>query len=263
MPTPLDIFLTPVALTCISIYAMLMLWEHLRPARRLPIMPYWQVRGLAAFVLYFLVSSYLPMLWDTTLAQYRLLEVSHWPVGLQTLFGLLTYELALYCWHRTMHNTDWLWRSFHQLHHSSERHDTYGAFWFSPLDMAGFTFIGSFALIVLAGVGAEAAMQVLYITFFLAVFQHANIRTPQWLGFFIQRPESHALHHGRGVHRYNYADLPVFDILFGTFRNPAEHTITGFYHGASKRVGDMLLWRDLNPPPYRKPVHIIGDAVSP
>jgi sterol desaturase/sphingolipid hydroxylase (fatty acid hydroxylase superfamily) len=252
MPTPLDILLNPVALTCIGIYAMLMLWEYLQPARRLPVVPYWQLRGLVAFVLYVLVSSYLPMLWDATLAQYRL----------QALFGLLTYELALYWWHRTMHDTDWLWRSFHQLHHSAERLDTYGAFWFSPLDMVGFTFVGSFALVVVAGVGAEAAMLVLYATFFLTVFQHTNIRTPTWLGYVIQRPESHALHHGRGVHRYNYADLPVFDMLFGTFRNPAEHCITGFYHGASKRIGDMLLWRDLNPPPYRKPLHTVVNTIN-
>lgn len=257
MPTPLAILTNPVALTLMGIYVGLMLWEFLKPARRLPVVPNWQVRGVVSFLIYVLVSSYLPMLWDTTLAQYRLLEISHWPVSLQTLAGLLTYELTLYWWHRTMHNTDWLWRSFHQLHHSAERLDTFGAFWFSPLDMLGFTFVGSFSLVMVCGVGAEAAMNVLYLTFVLSIFQHMNVRTPQFLGYFVQRPESHAMHHGRGVHRYNYADLPVFDMLFGTFRNPANHVTTGFYHGASRRVVDMLLFRDLNPPPYRKPLNTV------
>lgn len=145
-----------------------------------------------------------------------------------------------------MHASDRLWRSFHQFQHSAERLDTYGAFWFSPMDMVGFTFVSSLALTLILGVSAEAAVLVLYLTFFLAVFQHANIRTPRWLGYFVQRPESHSRHHGRGVHRDNYSDLPVFDLIFGTFSNPSMHRENGFFEGASNRVVDMLLWRDLN-----------------
>jgi sterol desaturase/sphingolipid hydroxylase (fatty acid hydroxylase superfamily) len=55
------------------------------------------------------------------------------------------------------------------------------------------------------------------------------------------------VHHARGIHHYNYADLPVIDLLFGTFRNPREHAhATGFWHGASTRVVDMLLLRDVS-----------------
>ena len=83
----------------------------------------------------------------------------------------------------------------------------------------------------------------------LATFQHANVRTPRWLGYLVQRPEMHTVHHARGIHHHNYADLPLIDLLFGTFRNPAgyEHA-TGFWHGASARVGDMLLLRDVSRP---------------
>jgi sterol desaturase/sphingolipid hydroxylase (fatty acid hydroxylase superfamily) len=249
MPNPIDIFLNPVALTCLAIYASLILWEQVLPARKLPVVPYWQVRGLSAFVAYFLLSSYLPLMWDATLAQYRLFDMSALSVWAQVLAGVLAYEFVLYWWHRTMHKVAWLWRGFHQMHHSAERLDTFGAFWFSPLDMTGFTFVSSFALTLLLGVGVEAAVLVLYITFFLGVFQHTNVRTPQWLGYFVQRPESHSRHHGKGIHRDNYADLPLFDLLFGTFHNPARHLDTGFYHGASRQVVDMLLWKDLNAAP--------------
>lgn len=77
------------------------------------------------------------------------------------------------------------------------------------------------------------------------MFQHANIRTPRWLGYLIQRPESHAVHHGRGIHRYNYADLPLWDIIFGTFRNPETATgEVGFYRGGVlEAVVDALLPR--------------------
>jgi hypothetical protein len=41
----------------------------------------------------------------------------------------------------------------------------------------------------------------------------------------------------------------VFDMLFGTFRNPADFEMeTGFYQGASARVADMLLFRDVSRP---------------
>jgi len=76
-------------------------------------------------------------------------------------------------------------------------------------------------------VSTEAAVLVLYLTFFLAVFQLANIHPPQWLGYFVQRPESHSRHHGRRIHRDNYSDLPVFDLIFGTFSNPSMHQENG------------------------------------
>jgi sterol desaturase/sphingolipid hydroxylase (fatty acid hydroxylase superfamily) len=82
------------------------------------------------------------------------------------------------------------------------------------------------------------------------MFQHANIKTPRWLGYIVQRPESHCVHHERGVHRFNYSDLPLWDMVFGTFRNPAEwRGEAGFYKGASSRILAMLLGRDVSTPP--------------
>ncbi|HSK13759.1 MAG TPA: sterol desaturase family protein, partial [Phnomibacter sp.] len=125
----------------------------------------------------------------------------------------------------------------------------YGAFYFSPLDMIGFTVLGTVCFSLILGLPPQAITFILLITNFLSIFQHSNIRTPTWLGYIIQRPESHALHHGKGVHGFNYSDLPLFDILFGTFRNPGEFVPeTGFYLGASERVADMLLFRDVSEP---------------
>lgn len=63
----------------------------------------------------------------------------------------------------------------------------------------------------------------------------------------IQRPESHTYHHARGIHKMNYSDLPLFDILFGTFYNPQKFEYeTGFYHGASARIPEMLMFREIS-----------------
>lgn len=259
MPTPIEILLDPVSLALIALYLGLMLWEALWPGRRLPAVRGWKLRGLLAFGLFFYLSSYLPLLWDDWLASYQLFDLSGLGVAGGTLAGLLIYELGVYAWHRTMHRSNLLWRVFHQMHHSAERLDSFGAFYFSPADMLGWTLLGSLCLSLLVGVEPQAATLILLLTSFFSIFQHANIKTPRWLGYLIQRPESHTVHHGRGVHGYNYSDLPVIDLLFGTLRNPSGYEYeTGFYQGASARVGEMLLGRDVSEP---KPEPV--PAVSP
>jgi sterol desaturase/sphingolipid hydroxylase (fatty acid hydroxylase superfamily) len=265
VPSPLDLLLDPVSLTVFALYAALMLWEALAPARRLPAVSGWHVRGFAAFAGYFFLSSYLPLLWTEQLAQFRLFDLT----GLGTLggaaAGLLVYEAGVYAWHRSMHGSGTLWRSFHQMHHSAERIDTFGAFWFSPLDMIGWTALSSLSLTLVVGITPEAATLVLYATTFLGVFQHANIRTPRWLGYIVQRPESHSHHHGRGVHAKNYSDLPVFDLLFGTLNNPRAGSFAaenGFYHGASARVWEMVQLRDVSHPPQHEAVSTIATPAA-
>lgn len=251
MPNVLQLLLDPASLVVFALYAGLILWEAIAPARPLPRVPGWRWRGLAAFAAYFLLSSYLPFLWADALAPYRLVDLSGPGTAEAAVAGVLAYEALAYVWHRSMHRFAWLWRGLHQMHHSAERLDTFSAFWFSPLDTAGWTALFSLAL-ALVGLNAEASAWVLFATTFLVVFQHANLRTPRWIGYVVQRPESHSHHHERGAHARNYADLPVFDLLLGTFHNPEDFAdATGFYEGASRRVLDMLAFRDVSEPPGR------------
>ncbi|MGQ0836527.1 MAG: sterol desaturase family protein [Gammaproteobacteria bacterium] len=246
MPTPLEILLDPVSLTVLALYGALISLEALFPARQLERVKGWRTRGLIAFGVYFFLSSYLPLFWNEHLARFQLLDLSALETWSGALVGLLSYEAAVYLWHRSMHTSDRLWRAFHQMHHSAERLDTFGAFWFSPQDMIGFTALFSLCLTLIVGLSPEATTLVIYATTFFNVFQHANIRTPRWLGYVVQRPESHSCHHQRGVHANNYSDLPLFDLLFGTFRNPKDFaTEQGFYEGASARVFDMVRLRDV------------------
>jgi len=246
MPTPLQILLDPVSLTVLGLYALLILTEALFPARPLPRVRGWKTRALVVFIFYFILSTYLPLFWDETLVRYQLFNLESLNPLVGAGIGMLIYELLVYVWHRTMHRVHWIWRAFHQMHHSAERVDSYGAFYFSPLDIFGFTFLASLSLTIVAGLSAQAVTYFLYATTFLGVFQHMNIRTPQWLGFIVQRPESHSVHHGRGIHQYNYSDLPLFDILFGTFRNPKDFVSeSGFYDGASAKLSQILVFKDI------------------
>ena len=243
MPTPLEILLDPVSLYILAMYALLMIWEAIFPARKLPVIPFWKLKGIIFFFTFFYLSTYLPLWYAALLPTSQLINLSNVNPIVAGIAGLLLYELGMYVWHWSMHKSNRLWKIFHQMHHSAERLDTYGAFYFSPFDMVGFTFLGTICFSFIAGLPPQGITIVLLVSNFFSIFQHANIKTPVWLGYIVQRPESHAIHHARGIHAFNYSDLPLFDILFGTFKNPKEYEHeAGFYDGASSRVRDMLLF---------------------
>jgi len=249
LPNPLQLLLDPISIIVFAIYGGLMIWEALFPARELPVVKFWKLKGMIAFTIFFYISSYLPMIWDTFLAPYQLFDLSALGAIPGAIIAILLYETGLYIWHRTMHNNDRLWRVFHQMHHSSERLDTYSAFYLSPLDTIGFAFIGSLCLVLIAGFSAQATTIFILTTTFFSIFQHSNIKTPVWIGYIVQRPESHAIHHAKGVHAYNYSDLGFIDMFFGTFKNPKGYVKEiGFYHGASSKVPEMLLFKDISTP---------------
>lgn len=259
MPTPIDILLDPVTLAVVALYAALVAWEAIAPARRLPAVPGWRLMGATAFLAYLMVSSYLPLWWTETLAARQLADLTGLGTWGGAAVGLLVLQGGTYFWHRSMHRSNLLWRGCHQMHHSAERLDTWSAYWFSPLDMAGFTLVSSLCLTLGVGLSAQATTVVLLAASFCAIFQHANIRTPRWLGYVIQRPESHSLHHERGVHARNYSDLPLFDILFGTFENPRDFApATGFHEGGSSRVLDMLAFRDVSRPREERDAAVVA-----
>ena len=130
------------------------------------------------------------------------------------------------------------------------------SFYKHPIEIVANGVLSSAILYLLVGVGPEAAGVAVLITGVAEFFYHWNVPTPYWLGFLIQRPESHCIHHQEGVHSYNYADLPLWDMLFGTFRNPLRWANRcGFGPEGEPRLLEMLMGRDLDSPhPDREPV---------
>src|SRR5690348_7515231 len=96
---------------------------------------YWRIMGIASFILYFAIATYAPFMWDSFLGSHQLIDGSALPLSLQIVTGLLILEFAIYFWHRAMHEFDPLWRFTHQMHHSAERPDIWGAYYFHPVDM--------------------------------------------------------------------------------------------------------------------------------
>jgi sterol desaturase/sphingolipid hydroxylase (fatty acid hydroxylase superfamily) len=235
--------LVPVFIV-VSILALL---ERVLPGQRYPEMRGWRTKGLVYFGLYLSVGVASPWLWDGWLGEHRLLDGTRLSTPIAALVGLLAIDLATYWWHRALHRSDFLFRVLHQTHHSVERVDLASAFVFHPLDLLAFAFVGSFSLVFVLGLSGEAAGLANLAFLMISNFQHTNIRTPHWLAYLVLRPENHAYHHQRGIHGFNYGGLAVWDMLFGTFRNPRSFTPEpGFYLGASRRTLDLLLGQDIS-----------------
>jgi sterol desaturase/sphingolipid hydroxylase (fatty acid hydroxylase superfamily) len=210
---------------------------------------FWRLKALVVTAASFGISVAVTLFWGHVLGDRSLLNGSALGIAGGALVGILVYELVHYGYHRLAHHNDVLWRGAHQMHHSAESLDAFGALWSHPLDTALFATWSSLVFFPLLGLRPEAAVIGSVFLTFNAMFQHANIRTPRWLGYVIQRPESHGIHHGRGIHRSNYSDLPLWDMLFGTFQNPdAWEGEVGFYDGASDRVGAMFVGQDVSVP---------------
>lgn len=209
---------------------------------------HWRLRGLLVGTAIFFFSGEVALTWGKLTEGYSVFDLSGLGIAAGTVVGVLVYEFTHYWYHRLAHQWNWLWRAGHQIHHSAESLDAFGAFYQHPVDAAFFATIASLVFFPLLGLLPEAGvLSVLFLTF-NAMFQHANINTPHWLGYIIQRPESHAIHHGRGIHRHNYSDLPLWDMVFGTFYNPrsVEGIEVGFFKGASNRLVEMLLGKDIS-----------------
>lgn len=228
---------------------VMMAFERLRPGRRVTSAPGWWPRAVALNLVQAGSVFVSALTWDRWLPGLAWQEGSQWPVALQIVSGYLLITFVYYWWHRARHEIPLLWRVFHQLHHSPARIEVMTSFYKHPLEILLNGFLSAFLLYVVLGLSAPAIASVVLVTGLAELFYHWNVRTPYWLGFFFQRPESHCVHHRAGYHRNNYSDLPLWDMLFGTFENPKEMpAATGFDQQRETRLIDMLLGRDL----YRK-----------
>jgi sterol desaturase/sphingolipid hydroxylase (fatty acid hydroxylase superfamily) len=229
----------------------LMVLERVIPDRVLPRVQGWWLRVALLNAGQLAVVILAGLTWDRFLSRLSLLSLGErgWATPVQGVVGYLVASFVYYWWHRARHELNFLWLSCHQLHHSPQRIETITSFYKHPVELVANSLLSgalSYGLLGLEPAGAA------WVTFFSAAaeyFYHLNIRTPRWVGFFIQRPEMHRIHHAFGVHYGNFGDLPIWDMLFGTYRNPAKfESPCGFKPEREARLGAMLSFRNVNGP---------------
>lgn len=229
-------------------FGALLLAESLFPARALKSAPGFRLLGTACLMVMVAIGTFLPLLAPQSwVNQYRLFDVSSFGIGVGFALGWLVYTFLGFVWHRAAHALPFLWRGFHQLHHAPTRLDTASATIFHPTEVVAYTAITWLVTVLLLGLSPEAAALLGFFAAFVSFFQHANIRTPRFVGYLIQRPEAHSLHHHRNGPVGNYSDFPLWDILFGSFHNPADFAEeVGFEPDRARRAFSMLAFLDVH-----------------
>jgi sterol desaturase/sphingolipid hydroxylase (fatty acid hydroxylase superfamily) len=228
------------------VFALMLFLERRYAAQPLPRVRRWLLKGWLFFMFTGIVNSVVPALLSALLGDKTLFHLGALGVVPGALLGFVVADFFGYWSHRAMHTLPALWRWTHQMHHSAERMDLAGLSYTHPFDTL-LTFGLTGLATALLGLSPAAAGMAGMLGFASAVVQHMNIRTPHWLGWVAMRPEQHGLHHARGVHAYNYGNLALWDLLFGTYRNPRTFPEAyGFWDGASACVGAMLAGRDVS-----------------
>lgn len=225
--------------------------EQRWPAGKLPAVRGWWVRILLVNGVQLGVVLLAGVTWDRWLQGASLFHLrDHWPVLAQAVAAYFVSTFVYYWWHRFRHESKFFWRLCHQLHHSPRRIELLTSFYKHPVEITLNSLISAVLLYSLLGCSVEAAAVYTVLIGVAEYFYHWNVRTPRWLGWWIQRPESHRIHHQFRHHTQNFADLPVWDWMFGTLQNPAAgtRTVCGYEEWQEDRFSDMLGFRDVHAP---------------
>jgi sterol desaturase/sphingolipid hydroxylase (fatty acid hydroxylase superfamily) len=185
--------------------------------------------------------------WNGWMVRHRPWSADRFGVLGGGLLGYLAITFIYYWWHRWRHESGFLWRWIHQVHHSPQRIEIITSFYKHPFEILINSVLSSAILYFGVGLNSEAASLAVLLSGLAELVYHWNVRTPYWLGYVFQRPESHCVHHQEGVHSFNYSDLPLWDMLFGTFRNPRKWDARcGFAAQGEIRLPEMLIGVDIH-----------------
>lgn len=235
----------PSILTVVSTIVFLF-WERIAPGRSLPLVPGWYVRSLAVNFTQLGITLATGRIWADLFGSNSLVQLSN--LGSPALQGFIAWfvgTFVFYWWHCLRHRHGF-WQVFHQIHHSPARIEVLTSFYKHPLEILCNSILSALILYPLLGCAMLGAF---WYNFFAATgeyFYHANVKTPTWLRYFVQTPELHSIHHQYDVHRYNFSDIPLWDRLFGTYRDTLEFMPRcGFPDGAEQRLGEMLRFKDV------------------
>lgn len=229
-------------------FALCFLIERLIPGWKLPEVPTWAIRVLAINFAQLIIVTLAGYSWEKWLSAASLFNLSVYLPAWAG--GVLAYFIAtflFYWWHRWRHESDFLWRHFHQIHHSAQRIEVITSFYKHPVEMLANSIIGSLLVYTLLGLNMEAGAVYTLCTALGEFFYHTNIKTPRWVGYIFQRPEMHRIHHEYEKHTSNYGDIVWWDMLFGTYSNPKKFTTScGFDTEKELRLMDMLKFKDVH-----------------
>ncbi len=235
----------PTILIICSTLTFLVL-ERIFPGRELPHVPGWYIRAMLINLAQLGITLGTGQLWIKFFGGASLVSFASWDFPLAEGFiGWFIGTFVFYWWHRLRHKNGF-WRVFHQIHHSPSRIEIFTSFYKHPVEILSNSLLSAVILFPVLGCSILGGF---WYNFFAATgeyFYHANVRTPKWLRYFIQTPELHSIHHQLDVHDYNYSDLPIWDRIFGTYKDAVDFVPNcGFPGNNENRLAEMLIFKDV------------------
>lgn len=234
--------------------------ERTFPGRALPHSSGWYARSIGINLVQLGITLGIGRLWLPWLGDTSLIQLSQWnnPIA-EGFVAWFTGTFVFYWWHRLRHENRF-WQIFHQIHHSASRIEILTSFYKHPVEIFVNSILSSIIIYQLLGCSLMGAF---WFNFFAATgeyFYHANVKTPGWLRYFIQTPELHSIHHEYDVHSFNYSDIPIWDRIFGTYRDTRSFTPRcGFPEGAEQRFSEMLYFKDVYTDAATQPARAIDN----
>ena len=220
--------------------------ERVRPGRELPRSKGWYARSISINLVQLGVTLGIGRIWHEIYGSGSLLQLGNWNNPL--LEGFVAWFVGtfiFYWWHRLRH-ANGFWQVFHQIHHSPSRIEILTSFYKHPIEIAVGALLSAAVIFPLLGCSLMASF---WYNFFAATgefFYHGNYKSPKWLRYFIQTPELHSIHHQLDVHKYNFSDIPIWDRIFGTYKDTTEFTSRCGFPGCNEeRIGEMLIFKDV------------------
>jgi sterol desaturase/sphingolipid hydroxylase (fatty acid hydroxylase superfamily) len=199
-------------------------------------------------------------------------------VALTTISEVLLFDLGYWFAHRTMHEIPLLWE-FHKPHHAAEVLTPITSARSHPVDdflQTNFIAIalgfGYGVLVYVFGQPAQPlsllGMNIVFFAYFLTVFhlRHSHVWLPirGWLGYIIQSPAHHQIHHST-LTRHHGKNLgfclSLWDWLFGTLYVPDKREEIEF--GIGPEGADFTTLLDLYFRPLEKIRRLWGASAAP
>lgn len=197
---------------------------------------------------------------------------------LATVVYVIAFDLGYWFAHWLGHVSPVLWQ-FHKVHHEAEVLTPFTSLRTHPVDdgltifftsMATGVSFGLMHLVFADGVkeitflGVNAVFLVYYLTWFNLRHSHHFIIGPKWLGWLVQSPAHHQVHHSIETRHYdtNLAfGLTIWDRLFGTLYTPQKGERITFGVVGSIPSAERTVW-DLYWQPFRDAGLVIRDQMK-
>ncbi|GAB2700381.1 sterol desaturase family protein [Aliiglaciecola aliphaticivorans] len=213
---------------------VMMVWEAILPNRVSPVAN--GKRWLSNFFLVFCGAVVGRLLVPAGLAvvaifaddiHFGLLNVLKLADWLAILLAVIMLDCLIYWQHRLFHRVPILWR-LHRVHHADPHLDASTGLRFHPIEIALSLVVKALGILLL-GIPVEAILIFEILLNASAIFNHSNIKLPNWLEWPLRRvivtQAMHRIHHSQVVKEtdsnYGFC-LSIWDRLFNSYTNNAQ-----------------------------------------